>query len=84
MVWEEKTKAILMLNKLMEKKQVKCDLYWPTEKGPENALKLNKVNLTVEYLRCEEYMNFCRRWFKYVSFNQILSQLYNIFRSFIQ
>ncbi|XP_037813496.1 tyrosine-protein phosphatase non-receptor type 61F isoform X1 [Lucilia sericata] len=64
MVWEQKTKAILMLNKLMEKKQVKCHLYWPERKGLENALKLNEVKLTIEFLRCEEYKNFCVRWFK--------------------
>ncbi|KAM7357526.1 protein tyrosine phosphatase 61F isoform 2-T2 [Cochliomyia hominivorax] len=64
MVWEQKTKAILMLNKLMEKKQVKCHLYWPERKGLENALKLSEVKLTIEFLRCEEYKNFCVRWFK--------------------
>ncbi|XP_014088351.2 tyrosine-protein phosphatase non-receptor type 61F isoform X1 [Bactrocera oleae] len=64
MVWEQNTKAILMLNKLMEKKQVKCHHYWPDRKGPDNALRLKEVDLTVEFLRCEEYQNFCRRWFK--------------------
>ncbi|XP_020712605.1 tyrosine-protein phosphatase non-receptor type 61F isoform X2 [Ceratitis capitata] len=64
MVWEQNSKAILMLNKLMEKKQVKCHLYWPDRKGPENALKLDEVDLSVEFLRCEEYQNYCRRWFK--------------------
>ncbi|XP_065362485.1 tyrosine-protein phosphatase non-receptor type 61F isoform X2 [Calliphora vicina] len=63
-VWEQKTKAILMLNKLMEKKQVKCHLYWPERKGLDNALKLHEVKLTIEFLRCEEYKNFCVRWFK--------------------
>ncbi|XP_037933766.1 tyrosine-protein phosphatase non-receptor type 61F isoform X2 [Teleopsis dalmanni] len=64
MVWEQNTKAILMLNKLMEKKQVKCHLYWPERKGAEHALKLNEVKLTIELLRCEEYKDYCRRWFK--------------------
>ncbi|XP_067643216.1 tyrosine-protein phosphatase non-receptor type 61F isoform X2 [Eurosta solidaginis] len=64
MVWEQNTRAILMLNKIMEKKQVKCHHYWPDSKGQENALKLKEVGLTVEFLRCEEYKNFCRRWFK--------------------
>uniref|UniRef100_A0A1I8NLY3 protein-tyrosine-phosphatase n=1 Tax=Stomoxys calcitrans TaxID=35570 RepID=A0A1I8NLY3_STOCA len=64
MVWEQKTRAILMLNKLMEKKQPKCHLYWPERKGPENALKLNEVKLTVEFLHWTEYKNFCVRWFK--------------------
>ncbi|XP_053955521.1 tyrosine-protein phosphatase non-receptor type 61F isoform X2 [Anastrepha ludens] len=64
MVWEQNTKAILMLNKLIEKKQVKCHQYWPDMRGPENALILNEVELVVEFIRCEEYQNFCRRWFK--------------------
>ncbi|XP_058987548.1 tyrosine-protein phosphatase non-receptor type 61F isoform X1 [Musca domestica] len=64
MVWEQKSRAILMLNKLMEKKQPKCHLYWPERKGPENALKLNEVKLTVEFLHWTEYKNFCVRWFK--------------------
>lgn len=65
-----------MLNKLMEKKQVKCHLYWPERKGLENALKLNDVKLTIEFLRCEEYKNFCVRWFKYVllMLNNVLSK----------
>lgn len=53
-----------MLNKIMEKKQVKCHMYWPERKGPENALKLQEVKLTIEFVRCEEYKNFCVRWFK--------------------
>ncbi|KAH8303595.1 hypothetical protein KR018_005621 [Drosophila ironensis] len=64
MIWEQKSQAILMLNKLMEKKQVKCHLYWPTEMGAANALKLPNVKLTVELVRCETYQNFVRRWFK--------------------
>ncbi|KAH8327414.1 hypothetical protein KR074_011051 [Drosophila pseudoananassae] len=64
MIWEQKSAAILMLNKLMEKKQVKCHLYWPSEVGAEKALKLANVKLTVELVRCETYQNFVRRWFK--------------------
>lgn len=64
-----------MLNKLMEKKQVKCHLYWPERKGLENALKLNEVKLTIEFLRCEEYKNFCVRWFKY--------EIHNYYKMFI-
>lgn len=64
MIWEQKTKAILMLNKLLEKKQIKCHQYWPDMKGADNAMKLHDVGLAVEYLRCEEYKNFSRRWFR--------------------
>ncbi|XP_034104414.1 tyrosine-protein phosphatase non-receptor type 61F isoform X2 [Drosophila nasuta] len=64
MVWEQNSRAILMLNKLMEKKQVKCHLYWPDQLGPEHALNLRDVNLSVELICCENYQNFVRRWFK--------------------
>ncbi|XP_017060011.1 tyrosine-protein phosphatase non-receptor type 61F isoform X2 [Drosophila ficusphila] len=64
MIWEQKSNAILMLNKLMEKKQIKCHLYWPNELGADKALKLPQVKLTVELVRCETYQNFVRRWFK--------------------
>ncbi|XP_020807612.1 tyrosine-protein phosphatase non-receptor type 61F isoform X1 [Drosophila serrata] len=64
MVWEQASTAILMLNKLMEKKQIKCHLYWPNEMGADKALKLPHVKLTVELVRCETYQNFVRRWFK--------------------
>ncbi|KMY96810.1 tyrosine-protein phosphatase non-receptor type 61F isoform X1 [Drosophila simulans] len=64
MVWEQKSRAVLMLNKLMEKKQIKCHLYWPNEMGADKALKLPHVKLTVELVRLETYQNFVRRWFK--------------------
>jgi len=64
MVWEQNSRAILMLNKLTEKKQIKCHLYWPDQLGPEQALNLRDVNLSVELICCENYQNFVRRWFK--------------------
>ncbi|XP_017861980.1 PREDICTED: tyrosine-protein phosphatase non-receptor type 61F isoform X1 [Drosophila arizonae] len=64
MVWEQNSRAILMLNKLKEKKQVKCHPYWPDQLGANNALNLKDVNLSVELIRCENYQNFVRRWFK--------------------
>jgi len=48
----------------MEKKQIKCHLYWPNEMGADKALKLPHVKLTVELVRLETYQNFVRRWFK--------------------
>ncbi|XP_030572774.1 tyrosine-protein phosphatase non-receptor type 61F isoform X1 [Drosophila novamexicana] len=64
MVWEQNSRAILMLNKLVEKKQVKCHLYWPDQVGPKQALNLKDVKLSVELICCENYQNFVRRWFK--------------------
>jgi len=62
MVWEQQTKAILMLNKIYEKKQKKCQQYWP--KGEGQKLELHDVGLTVEFLTAENYKNFSKRLFK--------------------
>lgn len=64
MVWEYNSRAILMLNKLVEKKQIKCHLYWPEKVGEEHKLDLPEVQLAVEYVKCVEYKNFCERTFR--------------------
>ncbi|XP_053689662.1 tyrosine-protein phosphatase non-receptor type 61F isoform X1 [Sabethes cyaneus] len=64
MVWEYNSRAILMLNKLIEKKQIKCHLYWPEKMGEEHKLELPEVQLAIEYLKCVEYKNFCKRTFR--------------------
>lgn len=64
MIWEQNTKAILMLNKLIEKKQIKCHMYWPENIGEKHILNLQDVGLTVEYLKCEEYTHFSKRTFR--------------------
>lgn len=55
-----------MLNKVIEKRQVKCAQYWPERIGNEHAISLNDVGLTVEYLKCENYTNFSKRTFRLV------------------
>ncbi|CRK95910.1 CLUMA_CG009356, isoform A [Clunio marinus] len=62
MVWEQQSKAILMLNKLIEKRQIKCHLYWP--KGEGQRLELQDVGLIVEYISAENYKNFSKRLFR--------------------
>lgn len=64
MVWEYNSRAILMLNKLIEKKQIKCHLYWPETIGEEHKLELPEVQLAIEYVKCIEYKNFCKRTFR--------------------
>ncbi|XP_058458115.1 tyrosine-protein phosphatase non-receptor type 61F isoform X1 [Malaya genurostris] len=64
MVWEYNSRAILMLNKLIEKKQIKCHLYWPEKIGEDHKLELPEVQLAIEYLKCIEYKNFCKRTFR--------------------
>uniref|UniRef100_A0A1Q3F3Z9 protein-tyrosine-phosphatase n=1 Tax=Culex tarsalis TaxID=7177 RepID=A0A1Q3F3Z9_CULTA len=64
MVWEYNSRAILMLNKLIEKKQIKCHQYWPEKVGEQHRLELPEVQLAVEYVNCVEYKNFCERTFR--------------------
>lgn len=62
MVWEQNSQAILMLNKLVEERHIKCHLYWPEKAG--DIMEMAEVGLTVEYLRVANYTNFCKRTFK--------------------
>lgn len=64
MVWEQETRAVLMLNKIVEKKQVKCHWYWPQAPGPEHALTLEDVGLRLEYLEHHDHSHFSKRIFK--------------------
>lgn len=64
MVWEYNCAAILMLNKVIEKRQVKCHQYWPDQIGPEHTMHLSDVGLMVEFLKCENYKNFSKRTFR--------------------
>lgn len=66
MVWEQNSAAILMLNKIIENRQVKCHQYWPKRIGSEHQMQLDSVGLTIEYLKCEEYTNFSKRTFRLI------------------
>ena len=46
LVWEQKTKAVIMLNRVMEKGTLKCHQYWPTTKG--EVVTCEEVGLLVE------------------------------------
>lgn len=64
MVWEQKSRAVLMLNKIVEKKQVKCHWYWPPGVGVEHTLVLEDVGLRVEYLEHRDRSHWAERVFK--------------------
>lgn len=51
MVWQQNSRAIVMLNKLIENGVDKCYLYWPT-KG--RNLELPSVDLEVELVSVKE------------------------------
>ncbi|XP_050425107.1 tyrosine-protein phosphatase non-receptor type 2 isoform X2 [Adelges cooleyi] len=50
MVWEQNSKAILMLNKIIEKKKLKCHQYWPKKKSENYKFIWNNIGLSVEFI----------------------------------
>ncbi|XP_074101697.1 tyrosine-protein phosphatase non-receptor type 1 isoform X2 [Cotesia typhae] len=50
MVWEQNSKGILMLNKVIEKEQVKCHQYWPLGES-NSSMTFPDVNLKVEFVK---------------------------------
>ena len=62
MIWEQNSRAIVMLNKLIENGVDKCYLYWPT-KGKN--LELPGVGLEVELVKEDDQSgDFITREFK--------------------
>ncbi|KAJ1523748.1 hypothetical protein ONE63_001581 [Megalurothrips usitatus] len=66
MVWEQKCKAIVMLNRIIEKKQIKCHLYWPVGKHPgvDDVLDMPDVGLKVQHLSETEASYYITRVFR--------------------
>ncbi|XP_034233065.1 tyrosine-protein phosphatase non-receptor type 2 isoform X2 [Thrips palmi] len=66
MIWEQKCKAIVMLNKIIEKKQIKCHMYWPSGKHPgvDDTLDLPDVGLKVQHLSETEASYYITRVFR--------------------
>jgi len=46
LVWEQQSKAVIMLNRVMEKGTLKCDQYWPVSQG--DTVTFEEVGLVVE------------------------------------
>ncbi|XP_022904340.1 tyrosine-protein phosphatase non-receptor type 61F isoform X2 [Onthophagus taurus] len=63
MMWEQSSKAVLMLNKLVEKKQEKCYQYWPEKMGSEHKMVLEDVGLAIEYVEYQDYSHYLTRTF---------------------
>jgi tyrosine-protein phosphatase non-receptor type 1 len=65
MVWEQKSKAILMLNRLVERGQIKCHQYWPNGKHNDDCdeLTFTDVNLKVEFISETKFQNYIFRKF---------------------
>ncbi|XP_059975127.1 tyrosine-protein phosphatase non-receptor type 2 isoform X3 [Mesoplodon densirostris] len=48
MIWQQKTKAVVMLNRIVEKESVKCAQYWPTKDDREMLFK--ETGFSVKFL----------------------------------
>ncbi|XP_026321465.1 tyrosine-protein phosphatase non-receptor type 61F isoform X3 [Hyposmocoma kahamanoa] len=64
MIWEQKSRAILMLNKTIEKNEVKCHWYWPQGTGEQYKLELTAVRLSIEQLEEQNFNYYVTRLFR--------------------
>lgn len=48
MAWQQGSKAVLMLNRLVEKGQVKCHQYWPKDDADGARFEMEDVGLSLE------------------------------------
>ncbi|XP_014608533.1 PREDICTED: tyrosine-protein phosphatase non-receptor type 2 isoform X3 [Polistes canadensis] len=60
MVWEQNSKAVLMLNKIIEKDHVKCHQYWPLD-STDSIMNFPDVGLKVEYISKTETPDYTTR-----------------------
>jgi tyrosine-protein phosphatase non-receptor type 1 len=63
MIWEQNSKAILMLNRLVERGQIKCHQYWPNGKDNDDndELLFTDVKLKVEFISEKKFHNYIFR-----------------------
>ncbi|XP_012691548.1 tyrosine-protein phosphatase non-receptor type 2 isoform X2 [Clupea harengus] len=47
MIWEQKTKAIVMLNRVIEKGSEKCAQYWPTQEEHDTTFRDTRFKVTL-------------------------------------
>uniref|UniRef100_A0A3Q3M3E3 Tyrosine-protein phosphatase non-receptor type n=1 Tax=Mastacembelus armatus TaxID=205130 RepID=A0A3Q3M3E3_9TELE len=47
MIWEQKTKAVIMLNRVIEKGSEKCAQYWPSAEEREMAFRDTRFSITL-------------------------------------
>ncbi|XP_043248342.1 tyrosine-protein phosphatase non-receptor type 1 isoform X1 [Colletes gigas] len=64
MVWEQNSKAVLMLNKVIEKNQVKCYQYWPLGDSLDHTMTFVDVGINVEYVSKTESSDYTTRILK--------------------
>ncbi|XP_012528069.1 tyrosine-protein phosphatase non-receptor type 1 isoform X2 [Monomorium pharaonis] len=60
MIWEQNSRAILMLNKIIEKNQIKCHQYFPQDDIKPN-LTFEDVSIKVDYISKKESSDYTIR-----------------------
>ncbi|XP_068220952.1 tyrosine-protein phosphatase non-receptor type 2-like isoform X2 [Palaemon carinicauda] len=60
MVWQQRVKGIIMLNKIIEKNQIKCHQYWPvgTSEGGEDSMDISTAGLKVDLLNVDHHSHY--------------------------
>jgi len=61
-VWQRNSKAILMLNRVIERGQQKCHQYWPLHEG--QTMDFPNVNLSLEHVESEPGQHYTVRTLK--------------------
>lgn len=61
-VWQQNTRAVLMLNRVIEKGQTKCHQYWPQHQG--QTYDLEDVGLKLEHVSSEPGQHYTVRTLK--------------------
>uniref|UniRef100_A0A0B7ABK9 protein-tyrosine-phosphatase n=1 Tax=Arion vulgaris TaxID=1028688 RepID=A0A0B7ABK9_9EUPU len=63
MVWEQRTKAIVMLNKVVEKGTLKCSQYWPlgADYGYDQDMYFEEYGLRVTLIKEHDFQHFTLR-----------------------
>ncbi|CAL7935819.1 unnamed protein product [Xylocopa violacea] len=64
MVWEQNSKAVLMLNKIIEKNHVKCYQYWPLGDSTINTMVFEDVGIKVTFISKTESSDYTTRTLK--------------------
>ncbi|GAB6026912.1 hypothetical protein CHUAL_013556 [Chamberlinius hualienensis] len=78
MVWEQNCKAVLMLNKVIEKNAIKCHQYWPLGSHIGNGvqmMELNAVGLRVEFVSESDLNNYTVRHLRLSDLNSEESRI---------
>ena len=56
-VWQQRSRAVLMLNRVFERGQPKCAQYWPAAQG--ETMTFEDVGLKVEHVRSVHTGSLC-------------------------